>query len=551
VTGTIKARLYHAADQTARLLVRPLWRYVWNYIDQRVAPRDKQIKLLNENLSLTLRAYGAQIAKLSGSGPFIAQAQPLGRPPRVSIIIPTDTRIEATENLLHCLQYLDGSDFEVIVIRGPTDNGMVEMLAKWEGSIKLAHNPERNISISRNLGARLSCGDIIALIDDDALPEPDWLDIMSAAFENPEVGAVGGAEIDIVDNVYMHPYVSLNRLGRMEFTDDKSSQFNFPLSYTIPFARGLNSAYRREAFFGAGGFDEEYEYYFDESDLCCRIVDAGWHIKQLPDAIVHHKALPSHLRDGRRVVRDWYPTLKAKLYFSLVNNKGHYPVSVAIADWHDYMHAHCQDLQEKNDLGKISGFDAARYQEDAARAFNTGLERGLSGQRRLIQPAPDTPVEFLTFPRKMPPEGRRRIIFTCGDMKFFPVLQEQAREIASIGHHVYLIIPNAGRDQVDFERVLWVYRAADLEKTIIKITEKNRIDLIYLLAPASVGDHGLVNGLIWTLGRTKAVTKTLASDLHDDEFIKVNDHPWVKLTLASFKAAATVPAQYPGTQAPP
>ncbi len=551
MTGTIKARFYHAADQTARLLVRPLWRYVWNYIDQRVAPRDKQIKLLNENLSLTLRAYGAQIAKLSGSGPFIADAKPLGRPPRVSIIIPTDTRIEATENLLHCLQYLDGPEFEVIVIRGPTDNGMAEMLAKWEGSIKLAHNPERNISISRNLGARLSSGDIIALIDDDALPEPDWLTIMIAAFENPEVGAVGGAEIDNVDNVYMHPYLSLNRLGRMEFTDDKSGQFNFPLSYTFPFARGLNSAFRREAFFGAGGFDEEYEYYFDESDLCCRIVDAGWHIKQLPDSIVHHKALPSHLRDGRRVVRDWYPTLKAKLYFSLVNNKGHYPVSDAIADWHDYVRTHRVDMQEKNDLGKISGFDAARYEADATRAFNAGLERGLSGQRRLINPACGAEVEFLPFPRKLPAEGRRPMIFACQDMKFLPILQEQARAVAETGHHVYLIIPNAGRDQVDFERTLWVYRAVNLEKTIIEITGKNAVELIYLLSASSVGDHGLVNGLVWTLGLTKTVAKTLASDLHDDEFIKDNDHPWVKLTLAPTKAAATVPAQYPGIQAPP
>jgi hypothetical protein len=208
-------------------------------------------------------------------------------------------------------------------------------------------------------------------------------------------------------------------------------------------------------------------------------------------------------------------------------------------------------MQEKNDLGKISGFDAARYEADATRAFNAGLERGLSGQRRLINPACGAEVEFLPFPRKLPAAGRRPMIFACQDMKFLPILQERARAVAETGHHVYLIIPDAGRDQVDFERTLWVYRAANLEKTIIEITGKNAVELIYLLSASSVGDHGLVNGLVWTLGLTKTVTKTLASDLYDDEFIKDNDHPWVKLTLAPTKAAATVPAQYPGIQAPP
>jgi GT2 family glycosyltransferase len=47
---------------------------------------------------------------------------------------------------------------------------------------------------------------------------------------------------------------------------------------------GTNCSFRRGALLEVGGFDEEYEYYLEETDLCCRLVDRGWKIAGIEQA---------------------------------------------------------------------------------------------------------------------------------------------------------------------------------------------------------------------------------------------------------------------------
>jgi hypothetical protein len=63
-----------------------------------------------------------------------------------------------------------------------------------------------------------------------------------------------------------------------------------------------------------GGFDETFDYYLDETDVCCRIVDAGYVLRQLANAPVHHKFLSSNIRSTERVVTNWFPVIKNFTY---------------------------------------------------------------------------------------------------------------------------------------------------------------------------------------------------------------------------------------------
>jgi GT2 family glycosyltransferase len=230
---------------------------------------------------------------------------------RVSIIICTDGRAAALANTLASLQYLDGPDFEVCVVQGPTEDGTTEVLAGWAGRVKVARNPERNLSMSRNIGIALATGEIIAFVDDDGLPEPAWLEQLRRAFEDPRVGGAGGLVMDHTGARPQYRYASANRLGRADWQRTTPAEgYNFPFSFNIPYVQGTNSAFRRDALLAVGGFDEEYEFFLDETDLCCRLVDAGWLIRQLPDATVHHKFLPSAIRTADRVTRVFYAVLK-------------------------------------------------------------------------------------------------------------------------------------------------------------------------------------------------------------------------------------------------
>ncbi|MCB2152739.1 MAG: glycosyltransferase, partial [Rhodobacteraceae bacterium] len=45
---------------------------------------------------------------------------------------------------------------------------------------------------ARNLGLAAAAGEIVAFIDDDAVPEPRWLARLTAPFADPGIAAAGG-----------------------------------------------------------------------------------------------------------------------------------------------------------------------------------------------------------------------------------------------------------------------------------------------------------------------------------------------------------------------
>ena len=115
---------------------------------------------------------------------------------RVSVVICTLNRADALVATLECLRYQHHDDFEVIVVNGPSTDGTLELLAPWRRFIRYRDNQEPNLSKSRNIGIRASTGELLAFIDDDALPEPEWLTQAIPAFDDPEVAGAGGIVFD-------------------------------------------------------------------------------------------------------------------------------------------------------------------------------------------------------------------------------------------------------------------------------------------------------------------------------------------------------------------
>lgn len=386
---------------------------------------------------------------------------------RVSVVICTDGRAAALANTLDCLRYLDGPDFEVCVVQGPTEDGATELLAGWAGRLKHARNPERNLSVSRNMGIALAAGDIVAFVDDDGLPEPAWLLELLPAFDDPRVGGAGGLVMDHTGVSLQYRYASADRLGRADQgITEPPDHFNFPFSFNYPHVLGTNSAFRRDALVAIGGFDEEFEFYLDETDVCCRMIDAGWWIKALPNAMVHHKFLPSQIRTNDRVTRVLYPVLKNKLYFSLVNNRGHYPTATALTDMMAFIAENEAALRHHIESGLIELADLTQFRHDVERAWAVGLTRGLNGERRTrtLEHFHKHAAPFLAFPRPKPAGGRGTFVFVSQE---YPggrmggvgrYIHQLARTIAGFGHHVHVLTRGEGHDRVDFEDSIWVHR---------------------------------------------------------------------------------------------
>src|SRR5262249_31818353 len=150
--------------------------------------------------------------------------------------------------------------------------------------------PEVHLSKSRNLGIAAAAGDVVAFIDDDAIPEQNWLTDLDAAYDGAAVGGAGGLVYDHTGVKLQYEYSVCDRVGDTRF--DVGPPFaEYMTRGADPFVylQGTNCSFRRTALVEIGGFDEEMEYYLDEVEVCMRVIDQGYKLRPLAKAIVHHK----------------------------------------------------------------------------------------------------------------------------------------------------------------------------------------------------------------------------------------------------------------------
>jgi hypothetical protein len=195
--------------------------------------------------------------------------------------------------------------------------GTAALLDGWGSRIKRVQVDERNLSASRNAGIAAAAGEIVAFLDDDAVPHPDWLARLVVPYADPRIGAVGGFTVDDTGVRWQARKTICDRYGNAHHVSDHFDErpLNRPGSPFYPSLLGTNSSFRAAALRGIGGFDHAYAYLLDETDVCLRLVDAGWRVVYEPEALVWHQFAHSHIRDPRRIARTLYPSAVSKGYF--------------------------------------------------------------------------------------------------------------------------------------------------------------------------------------------------------------------------------------------
>src|SRR2546428_3124653 len=110
-----------------------------------------------------------------------------------SVVIPSRNRRATLMALLERVGPQTAGAEIVVVDNGSTD-GTREALARLEadGRVRVVLEPTPGATRARNAGARAARGDLLAFVDDDALPADGWLAALLAPFANPHVAAAGG-----------------------------------------------------------------------------------------------------------------------------------------------------------------------------------------------------------------------------------------------------------------------------------------------------------------------------------------------------------------------
>lgn len=370
-------------------------------------------------------------------------------PLSASIIIVTLDRADSLERTLSSLQQIRYPHFEVIVVRGPCQDHTDAVLAGHADNIKLLTIERSNISAARNLGLAAACGDVVVFIDDDAIPEPDWLEELLRPYDDVRIASVGGFIRDSRGFDFQSRYLVSDRFGDTYAFAEAGEcvcDDNRILALT-----GTNFSVRRRVLLDIGGFDEEYIWFLDETDVCVRLSDAGYVSVMSPQAEIHHKSQPGLTRTVQNVPRTMYPQLRSKAYFCVRHNLGRKPLGEIL----DYL----VDYIEKERVWKRDLLPAGLADEETVvrliAEVEKGVEDGICDALRLTTPvlmscAPSQ-KDFLHFPLRLRAEQRRRVcLFADAAL---------ASDLAAQGHEVTMILDAADElPRIDFERGLWVHR---------------------------------------------------------------------------------------------
>src|SRR5271163_3637950 len=230
----------------------------------------------------------------------------------VAVVIVTWNRREL---LRSCLQSLTrqqlNQPFEVVVVDNGSSDGSPEMVLDEFAEhpafrLKLVRNLEnRGFCAANNQGFEASNSELVALLNNDAEAEPDWLRALTGAFE--ESREVGMAASKIL--VYEDPR-RIDKVGHLIYPDGQNrgrgtgelDQGQYDRVEEVLWPDGCAAMYRRSMLDQIGGFDEDFFAYADDAELGLRARMAGWKCLYVPGAVErHHRGATLGVRSSRRL----------------------------------------------------------------------------------------------------------------------------------------------------------------------------------------------------------------------------------------------------------
>lgn len=255
------------------------------------------------------------------------------RPGVVSVVL---VNFRGTEDTLEAIRQLGQLDWSadlleiVVVENGSGDDS--------EARIRSAA-PHINLVVSKtnegfaggcNLGVAASSGEFVALLNNDAKPDAQWVRAAVAKFaESPRIGAVASRVLDwdgkLVD--YIDAALTWYGMGYKPLTAEPVPTVP-AVAKDVLFGTGSAMFVRRSVYDALGGFDERFFMFFEDVDLGWRLNLQGWRFVYEPASLAFHKHHASMEAFGP--YKETY-LLERNALFALYKNIGEETVDQALA----------------------------------------------------------------------------------------------------------------------------------------------------------------------------------------------------------------------------
>jgi GT2 family glycosyltransferase/glycosyltransferase involved in cell wall biosynthesis len=200
--------------------------------------------------------------------------------------------------LADCLGALTGQEYpqdrvEIILVdNGSTDGSVMFVREAYPRVRVLEAGRNRGFAGGNNLGARAATGEYLALINNDARADSHWLRALVERLEaEPDVACAASKILDWEGRTIDFVGPAMNLYGRALQIDEGlpaiPGTYDEPRELLAPCGGAM--MIRRDVFWEAGGFDEDYVAYFEDLDLGWRLWLYGYRVLFVPQAIVYHR----------------------------------------------------------------------------------------------------------------------------------------------------------------------------------------------------------------------------------------------------------------------
>jgi len=226
---------------------------------------------------------------LTGAGETFASSRP-----RASVVVPTHEG--AVEWLGECLAgiraQVDVVPEIVVVLDGPAPTAANIARSVLPAARQLHLRENRGFAVAASAGLRAARGGLVALLNDDAVPDPGWLAaLLDAADRDPDAGSFASRVLQADDpRTIDSAGHGLTRWGEPFAIGHGSADGpEFAVERRVFGAPACASAYRSELIRDCRGFDATMEAYLEDVDLSLRAQALGFPCLYVPAARVVHR----------------------------------------------------------------------------------------------------------------------------------------------------------------------------------------------------------------------------------------------------------------------
>ena len=215
---------------------------------------------------------------------------------RITVIIVNWNGKKILSKCLEGLKKQVYQDFSTILVDNGSIDGSIEFVKQCYPEVKIMALPENiGFAAANNVALRNIQTEFVALINNDGVAQPQWLDVMIKALDaHPKAGFAASKMVyydkpDIIDRA--GDAYTIAGAGSLRGRGAPAQSYN-QIKWIFGACAGA-ALYRMHMLNDIGLFDEDFFILYEDVDLSFRAQLNGYRCLYLPQALVYHMATRS------------------------------------------------------------------------------------------------------------------------------------------------------------------------------------------------------------------------------------------------------------------